>query len=76
MVGYPRRAEAAMAYNAFLASCPTRQLLDALIDKWLTLVLAALADAGRTVTPSVPVRVDYPMTPLGTDLMRSVAQAA
>ena len=42
-----RRAEAAMAYNAFLAECPTRQLLDALTDKWVTLVIAALADAGR-----------------------------
>lgn len=98
-----RRAEEAMAYNAFLAGCPTRQLLDALTDKWVTLALAALARAGRplrfselrreiagvsqkmltqtlrtlerdgfvtrTVTPSVPVRVDYDLTPLGRDLM-------
>lgn len=39
-----RRADAKMAYNAFLAGCPTRQLLDTLSDKWLTLVLAALGD--------------------------------
>jgi DNA-binding HxlR family transcriptional regulator len=39
-----RRAAAATAYNAFVAECPTRQLLDALSDKWVTLILVALAD--------------------------------
>jgi DNA-binding HxlR family transcriptional regulator len=39
-----RRAAAATAYNAFVTECPTRQLLDALSDKWVTLVLVALAD--------------------------------
>ncbi|HEX5401022.1 MAG TPA: helix-turn-helix domain-containing protein [Pseudonocardiaceae bacterium] len=95
-----RRAEAKIAYNAFMAACPTRQLLDALSDKWLCLVMSALMDgpqryselgrtiAGvsqkmltqtlrtaqrdglveRTVTPSVPVRVDYQLTALGKDL--------
>jgi DNA-binding HxlR family transcriptional regulator len=95
-----RRDEAKRAYNAFLDACPTRQLLDALSDKWVTLVLTALSDgplryselsrtiAGvsqkmltqtlrslqrdgivtRTVTPSVPVRVDYQLTALGKDL--------
>jgi DNA-binding HxlR family transcriptional regulator len=95
-----RRDEAKLAYNAFLDACPTRQLLDALSDKWVTLVLAALDDgplryselsrmiAGvsqkmltqtlrtlqrdgvvtRTVTPSVPIRVDYQLTALGKDL--------
>jgi DNA-binding HxlR family transcriptional regulator len=95
-----RRAEAKMAYNAFIATCPTRQLLDTLSDKWLTLVLSSLMDgprryselsrtiAGvsqkmltqtlrtlerdglveRTVTPSVPVRVDYRLTAIGKDL--------
>ncbi|MEU2872224.1 helix-turn-helix domain-containing protein [Streptomyces olivoreticuli] len=31
-------------YDAFLASCPTRQLLAAISDKWVTLILAALAE--------------------------------
>jgi DNA-binding HxlR family transcriptional regulator len=100
-----RRAEAARRYDAYLASCPARQLLDRISDKWVTLVLTALADgpqrysdlarriAGvsqkmltqtlrslerdglvqRTVTPSVPVRVDYELTPLGGSLMPLIA---
>lgn len=102
-----RRAQARMDYDAFIAACPTRKLLDRISDKWVCLVLAALADgprrygdlsrviAGvsqkmltqtlralerdglltRTVTPSVPVRVDYELTALGTSLlpvMRSI----
>jgi DNA-binding HxlR family transcriptional regulator len=96
-----RRAEAKAAYDAFLAACPSRQLLDRLSDKWTTLVISALADgpvryaglartiAGvsqkmltqtlralerdglvtRTVTPDVPVRVDYALTPIGKELL-------
>lgn len=95
-----RREQAKRDYDAFLASCPTRQLLSTLTDKWTALVIAALADgpqrhselarriAGvsqkmltqtlrtlerdglltRTVTASVPARVDYALTPLGHDL--------
>ncbi len=100
-----RRDEAKRAYNAFLASCPTRQLLDTLADKWVCLVIAALADgtqrysdlgrhiAGvsqkmltqtlrtmerdglveRQITASVPVRVDYSLTRLGTSLLPVMA---
>lgn len=39
-----RRADARTAYDAFLASCPSRQLLERLTDKWTTLVICALAD--------------------------------
>lgn len=38
-----RRAEAKVAYDAFYAACPSRQLLDRVSDKWVTLVLCALA---------------------------------
>jgi len=100
-----RRAEAARRYHAYLASCPARRLLDRIGDKWVTLVLSALADGpqrysdlsrriagvsqkmltqtlrslerdglvSRSVTPSVPVRVDYALTPLGTTLMPLLA---
>src|SRR6476620_11966071 len=92
-----RRERDKIAYNAMLAACPTRQLLDVLSDKWVCLVLTALTPgprrhselsrqiAGvsqkmltqtlrglerdglvtRTVTASVPVRVDYELTALG-----------
>lgn len=41
-----KRAEAKRDYDAFLASCPSRQLLARLSDKWVTLVLAALGGDG------------------------------
>ncbi|MBB5121829.1 HxlR family transcriptional regulator [Streptomyces eurocidicus] len=99
------RADVRAAYDAYLATCPARQLLDRISDKWVSLVLNALADgplryrdlnriiAGvsqkmltqtlrtlerdglltRTVTPSVPVRVDYRLTPLGHSLLPVMA---
>src|SRR2546430_12115448 len=39
-----RRHEARVSYDAFLAACPTRQLLDTLSNKWVCLVLTALGD--------------------------------
>jgi DNA-binding HxlR family transcriptional regulator len=39
-----RREQARQAYNANLAECPGHDLLAALSDKWLTLVVSALAD--------------------------------
>jgi DNA-binding HxlR family transcriptional regulator len=95
------RVEAAAAYDAYLASCPARQLLDRISDKWVTLVLTALGEGSqrysdlarriagvsqkmltqtlrslehdglvtRTVTPAVPVRVDYELTMLGASLL-------
>ena len=38
-----RREVARADYDAFLAACPSRQVLDRISDKWVTLVLAALA---------------------------------
>lgn len=96
-----RRSQAREAYDAFLANCPTRKLLGRISDKWVSLVLAALADGpyryndlarkiagvsqkmltqtlrtlerdglvSRTVTPAVPVRVAYDLTPLGHTLL-------
>ncbi|WP_439674190.1 winged helix-turn-helix transcriptional regulator [Embleya sp. MST-111070] len=96
-----RRAQARSEFDAYMASCPARRLLDGISDKWVSLLVNALADgprrysdlsrrvAGvsqkmltqtlrnlerdglveRTVTPSVPVRVDYALTPLGASLL-------
>ncbi|OBB33753.1 HxlR family transcriptional regulator [Mycolicibacterium peregrinum] len=41
-----KRARAKMEYDAFLANCPSRQLLDRISDKWVALVLAALGGDG------------------------------
>ncbi|MFG3552294.1 winged helix-turn-helix transcriptional regulator [Streptomyces sp. NPDC047725] len=96
-----RRAEASIAYDAYLAECPARQLLDRIADKWVSLAVNALADGpqrysdlqrrlasvsqkmltqtlrnlerdglvSRTVTPAVPVRVEYELTALGRSLL-------
>lgn len=104
MTAADRRRRARVEYDAFLAACPSRQLLDRIADKWVTLSLSALADgpqryseisrrlAGvsqkmltqtlrglerdglvtRKVTPMVPVRVDYELTPLGDSLLSTL----
>ncbi|GCE01951.1 winged helix-turn-helix transcriptional regulator [Embleya hyalina] len=41
-----QRAEAKTSYNAFMAGCPSRQLLDRISDKWVALILAALGSDG------------------------------
>ncbi|MER6066348.1 helix-turn-helix domain-containing protein [Streptomyces sp. NPDC001792] len=96
----PQQEQTPLAYDAFRCGCPTNQLLGRLSDKWVSLVVAALAPGSlrysdlartvagvspkmltqtlrslerdgiltRTVTPSVPVRVDYTLTPLGESL--------
>jgi len=101
-----RRDEARAEFDAFLAECPSRKLLDRISDKWVALVLKSLADgprrysevsrqlAGvsqkmltqtlrslerdglvtRTVTASVPVRVDYELTALGESLCGILSQ--
>jgi DNA-binding HxlR family transcriptional regulator len=98
-----RRNQVKTEYDAFLAACPSRALLARISDKWVALVLAALAEEGpmrysalsrrlagvsqkmltqtlralerdglvtRTVTPTVPVTVDYALTDLGTSLQQ------
>lgn len=100
-----RRAEAKVVYDAFVATCPTRQVMATVGDKWSGLVVNALAEGprrhgelrsriagasqkmltqtlrtlerdglvSRTVTPSVPVRVDYELTALGRTLLPVLA---
>ena len=41
-----KRAQAKADYDAFLAQCPSRQLLDRISDKWVALILAALGNGG------------------------------
>ena len=104
MTAAQKRQRAKEEFDAFLADCPSRVLLDRISDKWVTLVMASLADgprrfsevsrqlAGvsqkmltqtlrtlerdglvtRSVTPAVPVRVDYELTPLGHSLLEPI----
>ncbi|MBO0770367.1 MAG: helix-turn-helix transcriptional regulator [Actinobacteria bacterium] len=46
MTAAQQRAQAKADYDAFLANCPSRQLLDRISDKWVTLILAALGSDG------------------------------
>ena len=41
-----KRAQAKGDYDAFLARCPSRQLLARISDKWVALILAALGNDG------------------------------
>ena len=99
-----RRETTRREYNANLAECPGHEVLAALSDKWVTLIVSALADgplrhselarvvAGatqkmltqtlrtlerdglvtRTVTGTVPPRVDYELTELGHSLKEPI----
>ena len=48
-----QRAEAKVQYDAFLAACPSRALLDRIADKWVVLILCALGD-GRSPQQETP----------------------
>jgi len=43
MTAAQKRARAKNEYDAFLAGCPSRELLDRISDKWVALLIAALA---------------------------------
>jgi DNA-binding HxlR family transcriptional regulator len=47
MTAAQRRAAERADYDVFLAECPSRQLLDRLSDKWVTLVMVALEGGPR-----------------------------
>ncbi len=104
MTAAQKRVHAKAEFDAYLAACPSRLLLDRISDKWVTLVICSLEDgpqrfsevsrrlAGvsqkmltqtlrtlerdglvtRSVTASVPVRVDYALTPLGQSLLEPI----
>ena len=46
MTAAQKRVQAQTDYDAFLAGCPSRQLLNRISDKWVALILAALGSDG------------------------------
>ena len=46
-----KRAQARAEYDAFVAACPSRKLLDRISDKWVALILAALGSSHRPGEP-------------------------
>ncbi len=55
-----KKAQAKAEYNAFLAMCPSRQLLDRISDKWVVLILCALGgDSSAAAEPGVPQQMPY-----------------
>jgi DNA-binding HxlR family transcriptional regulator len=44
MTAAQKRAQAKVDYDAFVAACPSRRLLDRISNKWVTLILAALGN--------------------------------
>jgi len=50
MTAAQKRARAKVAYDSFLAGCPSRQLLHRISDKWVALILAALGSDGPQQT--------------------------
>ncbi|MGJ9413737.1 winged helix-turn-helix transcriptional regulator [Aeromicrobium sp. CF4.19] len=61
MTSAQKKAQAAVEYNAFLAVCPSRQLLDRISDKWVVLILCALGgdDSGETASTNAPRAMRY-----------------
>ena len=66
--------------NAYSADCPTRQILDRVGDKWAVLILILVRDESlerdglirRRAIATVPVTVEYSITPLGATLASAV----
>ncbi|MFE9171554.1 winged helix-turn-helix transcriptional regulator [Streptomyces kebangsaanensis] len=56
-----KKAQAKAEYNAFLAVCPSRQLLDRISDKWVVLILCALGGSAseRSGAPHAPKAMRY-----------------
>ncbi|MGC9442074.1 winged helix-turn-helix transcriptional regulator [Streptomyces sp. WG5] len=64
-----KKAQAKAEYNAFLAVCPSRQLLDRISDKWVVLILCALGGD----TPEQPGASHAPKAMRYSELARLLA---
>ena len=71
MTAAQKRAQAKVDYDAFLAGCPSRRLLDRISDKWVALTIAALGSDGPQ-QPGVN-RIDAPRSMRYSELSRRLA---
>jgi DNA-binding HxlR family transcriptional regulator len=51
-----KRAEAKARYDAFIAACPSRKLLDTISDKWVVMILSALGSGPDCAGAPRPMR--------------------
>jgi DNA-binding HxlR family transcriptional regulator len=51
-----KRAEAKAEYDAFIAACPSRRLLDTISDKWVVMILSALGSGPDCMGDPRPMR--------------------
>jgi DNA-binding HxlR family transcriptional regulator len=47
LTGTGRPVDGAGSFNAFVATCPTRRVLDIIADKWTVLIIGALSNGTR-----------------------------
>ena len=66
-----KKAQAKATYDAFLAACPSRKLLDRISDKWVTLILCALGGSGSR--PRDPGGLDEPRAMRYSELSRMLS---
>src|SRR3954466_12682236 len=66
------KEQAKTEYNAFLAVCPRRQLLDRISDKWVVLILCALGGE-TTDTSGQPGALHAPKAMRFSELARQLA---
>ncbi|WP_377273935.1 winged helix-turn-helix transcriptional regulator [Peterkaempfera sp. SMS 1(5)a] len=66
-----KRAQAKVEYNAFMAACPSRQLLDRISDKWVVLILCALGGDNSSRQPAT--HADAPKAMRYSEISRLLA---
>jgi DNA-binding HxlR family transcriptional regulator len=73
MTAAQRRNLAKQEYDAFLADCPSRQLLGRISDKWVGLTIAALHESGKLRYSELSRRIAGVSQKMLTQTLRSSA---
>ncbi|WP_437033108.1 winged helix-turn-helix transcriptional regulator [Streptomyces sp. enrichment culture] len=68
-----KRAQAKVEYNAFLAGCPSRQLLDRISNKWVVLILCALGGGDNSSGQPGAAHADAPKPMRYSEIARLLA---